>query len=306
MKVGVVHNPRSHANMGRDAEYWAPDDVMLVKPATLQALEVDLRAFAARGVELLVIDGGDGTIRDVLSLLPLAFGDAPPLIALLASGKTNVLAIDLGVPRDWTLPDAIAAAAKRKHAVIKHRAPLEVSWDDDRPTMRGFVFGLGAFVRATNMSKSVNRMGAFHGLSVGLTLAGAAAGALFGGARDHWREGVPVELSIDGAPAPPGNRFLLMATTLKRMPLGIKPFGPPREGLKTLDVDAQPKRLLKALTTVLGGGDAPWLAKRGYRRGDAKVLRIQTCDAFVLDGEVYEASGAMTVALGPTLRFLAS
>jgi hypothetical protein len=49
MKVGVVHNPRSHANMGRDAEYWAPDDVMLVKPATIEALEVDLRAFAARG-----------------------------------------------------------------------------------------------------------------------------------------------------------------------------------------------------------------------------------------------------------------
>ncbi len=306
MKIGVVHNPRSHANMGREADDWAPDDVMLVRPETREALEIDLKAFAARGVELLVIDGGDGTIRDVLSLLPGAFGDAAPLIALLPSGKTNVLAIDLGVPRDWTLPDAIAAAARRKHAVIKHRAPLEVSWDDGRPTMRGFVFGLGAFVRATTMSKSVNRMGAFHGLSVGLTLAGAAAGALLGGARDHWREGVPVELAIDDQPTPAGNRFLLMATTLKRLPLGIKPFGPPREGLKALDVDAQPKRLFAALITLLGGGDAPWLARRGYRRGDAKTLRIQTCDAFVLDGEVYKASGAMTVALGPTLRFLAS
>lgn len=305
MKVGVVHNPRSHANMGRSAEYWAPDDVMLVRPATREALEVDLRAFAARGVELLVIDGGDGTIRDVLSLLPRAFGETPPLIAILPSGKTNVLAIDLGVQRGWALREALIAA-RSPQAVIKHRAPLEVSWDDGRASMRGFVFGLGAFVRATNMSKSVNRMGAFHGLSVGLTLAGAAAGALFGGARDHWREGVLVELSIDGQPAPKGSRFLLMATTLKRLPLGIKPFGPPREGLKALDVDAQPKRLLNAMVTLLSGGDAPWLARRGYRRGDAKSLRIQTCDAFVLDGEVYEASGGMTVALGPTLRFLAS
>lgn len=305
MKVGVVHNPRSHANMGRSAEYWAPDDVMLVRPATREALEVDLIAFAARGVELLVIDGGDGTIRDVLSLLPRAFGQAPPLIILLPSGKTNVLAIDLGVRQGWTLHEALIAARSPK-AVIKYRAPLEVSWDDGRAAMSGFVFGLGAFVRATKMSKSVNRMGAFHGLSVGLTLVGAATGALFGGARDHWREGVPVELSIDGEPAPKGNRFLLMATTLKRLPLGIKPFGPPREGLKALDVDAQPQRLLSALITLLGGGDAPWLARQGYRRGDAKSLRIQTCDAFVLDGEVYEGSGGLTVSLGPTLRFLAS
>ena len=79
-----------------------------------------------------------------------------------------------------------------------------------------------------------------------------------------------------------------------------------REGLKALDVDAQPKRLFSALLTLLGGGDAPWLARRGYRRGDAKSLRIQTCEAFVLDGEVYEGGGGLTISLGPTLRFLAS
>lgn len=305
MKVGVVHNPRSHANMGRSADSWAPDDVMLVRPATREALEVDLVAFAARGVELLVIDGGDGTIRDVLSLLPRAFGDTPPLIALLPSGKTNVLAIDLGVQQGWTLQEALIAARSPK-ATIKHRAPLEVAWDDGRPTMRGFVFGLGAFVRATLMSKSVNRMGAFHGLSVALTVAGAAVGALMGGARDHWRSGVPLSLFIDDQPTTDQPRFLLMATTLKRLPLGLKPFGPPREGLKILDVDAPPRRLLAALVTLLSGGDAAWLPRLGYRRGDARVLRVRTAEAFVLDGEVYESAGGLTVALGSTLRFLAS
>lgn len=305
MKVGVVHNPRSHANLGRSADSWAPDDVMLVRPATREALEVDLQAFAARGVELLVIDGGDGTIRDVLSLLPRAFGDTPPLIALLASGKTNVLAIDLGVDRGWTLQDVLIAA-RSPRATIKHRAPLQVTWDDGRPSQRGFVFGLGAFVRGTLMSKSVNRMGAFQGLSVALTVGGAAVGALMGGARDHWRAGVPLSLSIDDQPTVEQRRFLLMATTLKRLPLGLKPFGPPREGLKILDVDAPPRRLLAALAILLSGGDAAWLPRLGYRRGDARVLRVRTAEAFVLDGEVYEAAGGLTVTLGPSLRFLAS
>ena len=306
MKVGVVHNPRSHANLRRSAESWAPDDVMLVRPATREALEVDLLAFAARGVDLLVIDGGDGTIRDVLSLLPRAFGDAPPLIALLPSGKTNVLAIDLGVPAGWSLPEAIAAA-RGGAPVIKHRAPLEVSWADGRPSLRGFVFGLGAFVRATSMSKDVNRMGAFHGLSVFLTLIGAVVGTLMGGARDQWRSGVEVSLSLDGRAPVAGPRFLTLATTLKRLPLGLKPFGAPREGLKVLDVDAPPRRLPAALPILLQGRDAAWLTSAGYRRDDAQVLTIQSPQPFVLDGEIYEAAPCgLTVAHGPVLRFLAS
>jgi len=305
MKVGVVHNPRSHANLGRSADAWAPDDVMLVRPATREALEVDLHAFAARGVELLVIDGGDGTIRDVLSLLPQTFGEVSPLIAVQPSGKTNVLAVDLGVPPGRTLQEILIAARSPK-ATIKQRAPLQVAWDDGRPVQRGFVFGLGAFVRGTRMSKSVNRMGAFQSLSVALTVAGAAFGALMGGARDHWRAGVPLDLSIDGQVAPAGPRFIFLATTLKRLPLGIKPFGAPREGLKALDVDAPPRRLLPALSLLLRGGDAPWLHRSGYRRGDARTLRLETSEAFVLDGEVYDGAGGLTVVLGPPLRFLAS
>lgn len=305
MKVGVVHNPRSHANMGRSADSWAPDDVMLVRPASLEALTVDLVAFAARGVELLVIDGGDGTIRDVLSLLPNTFGDAPPLIAILPSGKTNVLAVDLGIPSDRSLQDVLVAA-RSPRAVIKHRAPLEVVWDDGRSPLRGFVFGLGAFVRGTTMSRTVNRMGAFHSLSVALTVAGAAVGVLMGGARDHWRAGVPLSLTIDDQPATDQPRFLLMATTLKRLPLGLKPFGPPREGLKFLDVDAPPRRLLPALALLLGGGDASWLPRFGYRRGDARSVRVATGESFVVDGEVYDSSGGVTVELGTPLRFLAS
>jgi len=305
MKVGVVYNPRSHANVGRSADAWAPDDVILVRPATREALEVDLHAFAARGIELLVIDGGDGTIRDVLSLLPRTFGEAAPLIGLLPSGKTNVLAIDLGVPLGRNLQDTLIAA-RSPTAVIKQRCPLEVAWDDGRPNQRGFVFGLGAFVRGTQMSKSVNRLGAFQGLSVALTVAGAALGALMGGARDHWRAGVALDLSIDGQAAPEGPRFLLLATTLKRLPLGLKPFGPPREGLKALDVMAPPRRLLAALAILLGGRDAAWLVRSGYRRGDARTLRVRTAEPFVLDGEVYDGAGGLSVTLGPSLRFLAS
>ena len=37
------------------------------------------------------------------------FGDDWPAIAVLPKGKTNALTVDLGVPDDWTLQDAIDA-----------------------------------------------------------------------------------------------------------------------------------------------------------------------------------------------------
>jgi hypothetical protein len=75
MRVGVVRNPKSHANIGRADDGATPDAVLLVEPSTPEALEQDLQAFAQCGVNLLVIDGGDGTIRDVLSRAAPIFGE---------------------------------------------------------------------------------------------------------------------------------------------------------------------------------------------------------------------------------------
>jgi diacylglycerol kinase (ATP) len=309
MRVGVVRNPMSHANIGRtDSDKTGEsmlDAVLLVEPSTPEALEQDLQAFAQCGVSLLVIDGGDGTIRDVLSRAAPIFGEAMPLIALIPSGKTNVLAIDLGVPRDWTLAKAVAAA-RSPDAVIKLRAPLEVRWDDGRPSLLGFVFGLGAFVRATNLAHSVHKMGAFHSISVGLSVLGALVGTVMGGKRDLWRAGVPMCLAIDGEEKRTAERFLVLATTLKRLPLGVKPFGPPREGLKFLDVDAPPRRLPGAFPALLAGKESAWSPRHGYRRGDASQLRITTDQPLVVDGDVYDGAGGLTVVLAPTLRFLAA
>jgi hypothetical protein len=297
MRVGVVRNPMSHANIGRSesdtGDASTTDAVLLVEPATPEALEQDLQAFAQCGVKMLVIDGGDGTIRDVLSRAATIFGDAMPLIALIPSGKTNVLAIDLGVPRDWTLAKALAAA-KSPEAVIKHRAPLEVRWDDGRPSLRGFVFGLGAFVRATSLAQTVHKTGAFHSIAVAMSVLGALVGTVMGGKRDQWRAGVPLCLAIDGEETRTADRFLVLATTLKRLPFGVKPF------------DAPPRRLPGAFPALLAGKESAWSGRYGYRRGDADRLRITTNQPLVVDGDVYDGSGGLTVVLAPTLRFLAA
>lgn len=298
-RVGVVRNPRSHANRGQASA--VPDGLAWAEPETPQALALDMRRFAAAGVDLLVIDGGDGTVREVLSALPGAYGDRPPVLAVLASGKTNVLALDLGAGRGWTLAEVLSRAATDTPS-LKSRSPLEVSWAD-APPVRGFILGLGAFARATQMSRAVHRIGAYHSLSVALTLAGAALGTLFDSKASPWRRGVEAAVTLDGADQPPGRRFVLIATALKRLPFGLRPFGAPREGMKVLDVDAPPRRLLAALPVVLAGRGDGWLAARGYRRRSANRLDLRVDEPIVIDGEAFPG-GRLSVRLGPPLRFL--
>ena len=300
-RIGVVRNPQSHGNQARPPGP-TPEGVRLVEPFGREALRTELENFAREGLDLLVIDGGDGTVRDVISLLPHTFGENPPMLAVLPSGKTNVLAIDLGTPKDWRLEEAVTAA-RQVQQTVKTRPPLRVSWADGRPCLQGFFFGIGAPVKATNLAQTAHKVGVFHSFAVALTIATATLGALFGGGRAEWREGVPAKLALDGEAQPIGERFAVVATALKRLPFGLKPFGAPREGLKLLDVDAPPRRLLKAVPMVLSGKAEPQLEGMGYRRRDPGVFTLSGGAPFVLDGEVYEG-GELTIGLGPALRFL--
>jgi hypothetical protein len=303
MRVGVIRNPQSHANR-REGEVSAPRaDVLFAQPETRRDVVAEVKRFAEAGCELVIIDGGDGTVREVLSALPAAFGETPPLLSVISSGKTNILAFDLGVRGSWTL-DAILAAARQTDARIRLRSPLEVTRDGGSgPPLRGFVFGAAGLVRATSLASGLHRAHVFHNVSVALTLAGAVGQLASGGADDAWRRGETLSLSVDGEPARSGPRLVTMASTLQRLPFRMRPFGPARHGLKILDVDAPPRHLGRALPTLLWGRGEGWLVKNGYRRGDARELRLNLEGQVVLDGEVYPG-GDLTVTEGPRLRFL--
>jgi diacylglycerol kinase (ATP) len=297
IRAGVIWNQRSHRNQGGDP-VPLPGVVVEVAPEDPAELYATLRRFAAEGVDLVVVDGGDGTIREVLTRLPEAYGGRIPRLAIVPNGKTNALALDIGSPLGATLEQLLAAAEAR--APTKRRQCLEIVRPGQAtPERRGFLFGMGAFVRATELAQKNHGLGLFDNAAIAVTLAQAAAGALVGGPGNAWRRGETATLS--GASAQ--RWFLVMASTLKRFPLGLKPFGEPREGLKLIAVEAPPRRLHRALPTLLAGRDAPWLAASGYRREDPAAFGLDWTGDFVLDGEIYEG-GELTVRRGPELEFV--
>ena len=300
MRVGVIHNPRSHRNRARSPGAVSRD-VIHAAPETPEALATALEAMAEARVDLLIVDGGDGTLRDVLTRAWPAFEGRLPLLAVVPHGKTNVLARDLGGPARWSVEAAIAAA--RSPANRASRPMIEVTREGEAtPALRGFVFGTGAYVGATRMATGAHRIGVIDSLAVGAALIGAVFSTAFGGAQG-FGAGERLALALDGSASEARQRFLVLASTLERFPLKFRPFGRPRPGLKLLDVDAPPRRLIPALVAILAAGEPIWLERAGYRRHSPQTVSLHGLEAFVLDGEVYPG-GHVTVRQGPTVTFV--
>lgn len=292
-RVGIISNPLSRAGRESRARFCAAaDGLPHAEPASRAELRDALRGFAAGGVDLLAVQGGDGTLREVLTAVPQAFNDAPPEIAVLAAGKTNLAARVLGSA-------GIGEAALRRlldgaERGTLHRRVLPVL-DVSRPgladetSLRGVLFGAAAFTEGKKLAdERLHRRGLYDGGAVAVALAGVALKA--GLDRGHaLRAGVPMTVEPDDGPKREGSRFLLLATTLDRLMLGLRPFwGEGRGAVRWLDVLAPPRRLFGALLSGGRGKPRPWMRSAGYLSGRAEQLRIAMRAPFVLDGEVFE------------------
>lgn len=294
-RVGVVSNPLSRA--GRDARARlgaTAAGLPHAEPASRSELRDALRGFAAREVDLLAVQGGDGTLREVLTALPGAFGDAPPEIAVLAAGKTNLAARVLGSAGMGEaalnrLLDAAGRGALQRRLLPVLEVARPGSDAEHAPPLRGVLFGAAAFTEGKLLAdRRLHRRGFYDGAAVALAMAGVALRA--GLDRGHaLRAGVPMAVAPDDRPKREGRRFLLLATTLDRLMLGLRPFwGEGRGAVRWLDVLAPPRRLVAALWAGGRGRPRPWMPAAGYCSGRAERLRVALDGSFVLDGEVFE------------------
>lgn len=294
-RLGIISNPLSRAGRDNRARLGAATaDLPHVEPASRAELRDALRDFAARGVDLLAVQGGDGTLREVLTALPEGFGDSPPEIAVLAAGKTNLAARVLGTAGMGEaalnrLLDAAERETLRRRLLPVMEASRPGLDGEEAPPLRGLLFGAAAFTEGKKLAEAqLHRRGVHDAAAVALALAGVALRA--GLDRGHaLRAGVPMTVAADDLPKREGRRFLLLATTLDRLMLGLRPFwGEGRGAVRWLDVLAPPRRLAAALWAGARGRPRPWMRSAGYLSGRAERLRIALDGPFVLDGEVFE------------------
>ncbi len=314
IRLGLIRNPHSLRNRrlsDRAAVGTTDAEVIEVEPDSPAQLREALADFAGRGIGHLVVDGGDGTLRDVLSALPGAYGNRLPTLTLFAGGNANLTAVDVGSAGHGSeaLQRLIASLADPAAGRRLRRRPMEVRWPDHtHAPVLGFFVGAAEFHRGWKLAVgSVHQRGFLHGTAVAMAMISAVWQVLTGGPRNPWLAGTQLSVTIDEAEPIERARFIFLATGLHRLYGNLWPFFDHGDAaIRWLDIDAPPPRFACALPGLLRGKPRPWLRASGaYRSGGASCIRLCLKEPLVIDGEAHGpgADGLIELRAGPEIEF---
>ncbi len=318
MRIGVLSNLRAGGSGVRAAkvvEHLARyPEIVHVETSEENGAPGAVRQLADAGVDVLVVNGGDGTLQRTLTEVMCATspfrrpGDTRelpgesglPMIVPLRSGRTNMTAYDIGTPRDARVAvDRLVARARsgRLQESVVRRAALRMKLEPDGVDHWGTFFGVGVIYRGTLLTHRIFPRGRAQGV-FGSTVvtAGLIARALTGrapAARDGAEDPLtidPMTVRLDGELLAAGEFQLLMATTLQRLFAGIRPFwGRGPGGIRFTALGPGCLRHPKQIARVLRG-----LVPKGSGEDDAlfesrnveKVELSLDC-GISLDGEMF-------------------
>ena len=246
--------------------------------------------FADRDVDLLVVNGGDGTLQRALTEV---LGQSPcwrPRIAPLRSGRTNMVALDLGASRDPAAAlRALVHEAREGGLEARHqrRPVLRLEKQGEDAPHYGLFFGAGVICRAIDLTHRSFPKGRAQGVFGSSLVTAALLMRVLRGARDGVLQPDKVELRLDGRGEGAETYMLVIATTLHRLFLGLRPFwgeGPGRVRMTTLTAGCS--GLGGSLPRLLRGLP-PHRPTEGIESANVEEARLRLDCDISLDGELF-------------------
>jgi hypothetical protein len=310
LRIGLLNNLRAgrRPHAARLAELLrARPDVISIETGGAHELGPALDELERREIEVLVLNGGDGTVQcAITALLRDPQRQRLPAVAPLRGGRTNMTSKDFGADRD----PVRGLARLLEAADAGQLGPLAVA----RPVLRvrsarrgadqyGMFFGGGLIYRAVHL---VHRLLPPDRQDV--VGAGLVTGALVGKAVFHPTSGIltpdKCRVRADGRDLTDAELYLLISTTLERLFLGMNPFwGRGSGGVRLTTLASRAKWMALAAPGILAGRPPRWLSpERGYasERVDRAELRIS--GGFTIDGELFDPEPEELIELSADRR----
>ena len=315
--VALLSNPHSTGNrslLPQVRNFCAANpDIFHYEVEEIGQVSRALEMIARVKPKVLVVNGGDGTVQAALTELYHGghFKDAPPPVAVLPNGKTNLIALDLGADGNplKALENILAMAQGdlTDHIVARELIALTDGSENARPVIGMFLGGAGLADTILYCRNKIYPLGLPNGLSHFLTVIAVFASAIFGLKADFLpprSNAVRISLMRDGELT--GRFSVLVVTTLEKLLLGHKtgdgslPGGAASGRLKLLAVDQRPIAMFRVVWASLIG----LLGKKRYTGvhvSDGDVIRIDGDDSsVVLDGEVFQTRRDRPIILRST------
>jgi len=310
-RIALLSNPRSTGNLAqlpRIREYCADHpDVFHYEVEHAHQIGEAMKVIARVRPKVLAINGGDGTVQAALTEIYNGghFGDEPPPVAVLPSGKTNLIALDLGARTDpiETLERLIQLARTdlKPHTVARELIALRHGDGEQRPVIGMFMGGAGLADTMLYCRDKIYPLGLPNGFAHVLTAA-AFLMKVFLGMKANFLppDTKPLEVSVhENGETITGRFSLLVVTTLEKL-LIANPFDGQRSGsLKLLAIEQRPSSMIGAIFAHLSGK----LGRshvRGVHFEEADGITIESDSSnIILDGETFHAERGRPIHLRP-------
>ena len=258
---------------------------------------------AERGVDIVAISGGDGTVHAVLDTV---LGASPfprlPLLAVLRGGTANMTARDIGMrgPQDRALAALIQCVARGGDGLaVTGRTVMRIDPGAGRAPLHGMFFGAAAISQGIEYCKrNVHTLGLRGEIGPAVTMARFVV-AMARGERAIMSP-VPITVAVDGGPR---DRFRMRNRASHDAAAswcwGCGRIGAPRPRRSTMPACAQaPKHWIKALPGLLTGRPNRYVTPaNGYESHNAHRIDMGLDSSFFVDGEIFSPTPGVPLTL---------
>lgn len=315
LRLGLISNPLSGGNRKHlpviQKLLAGHPEISHFRASTPSGVGSALSEFAQRGVDIVVVNGGDGTIHAVLTDLFRRSAKPLPLLALLRSGTASMIARDIGLhgPQRPALERLLTwVDTGRGNATIVQRPVLKVKRTLGRKPFYGMFFGAAGICQGIRFCLNrVHTKGLGGEIAAGVTLVRFLISAIRG--KKNLLFPVPITIGLDKEPAQKQDTLLIIISTLERLFLGLRPYwGTEAAPIYYTALSARPKYLLRALPFLLRGRrNHLCIPKHGYFSRNIREAQLTFSGGFTLDGQLYAPDTgveSVTVSKGEPALFL--
>ena len=309
-RIALLSNPKSTGNLAQLPRIRAfcadHPDIFHYEVERASQIGDAMRTIARIEPAVLAVNGGDGTVQAALTELHNGghFAKGAPPVAVLPSGKTNLIALDLGWQGDPVEALGklleIARADLAPHLVARELIALSGGESGIKPVIGMFLGGAGLADIMLYCRERVYPLGLPNGVSHFITAIAVVLRQVIG-LRASFLPPEPRQLSVsvrrEGAIT--GRFAFLFVTTLEKLLLSSELGSTGKGRLKFVAVEQRPVSLLRAFAASLVGRlGRTKLA--GVHVEEADEIAIEGEESqVILDGETFRAGLGKPILLRP-------
>ena len=299
-RIALLSNPKSTGNLAQLPRIRAfcadHPDIFHYEVEKADQVGRALKTIARVRPKMLVINGGDGTVQAALTELYNGghFGAKPPPVAVLPSGRTNLIALDLGAQGDpITALEKLLEIAKADlspHIVARELIALRCGAGEQRPVIGMFLGGAGLADTMLYCREKIYPLGLPNGISHALTGLALLARLLLR-LKSSFLPPRPTPLAVSwrNSQSLKGRFSLLAVTTLDKLLLSGEIRGHARGALRLVAIEERPGSVLGAFFATLRG-KLGHSKLRGVHFEESDEISIEgESSKVILDGETFRA-----------------